>query len=302
MSQDNTLFSILNSTKRAGFTLIEMVSVIVLISVVMLGVTSFMGTGIQIYLDVTERDQLLSDSRFVVERLNRELRTALPNSIRVAGNSSTHCLEFVPIQWSTFYEDIPVAPEPASSAISAINLTGLNGEDYITNTDPSDFVVVYATNEQQVYNPSEISGSSRRFGLASITSAPMATINLDNSVRFGADSPMSRLYVVDGQTVSYCVRNVGGSDSSSGSKNLYRHQGNYALGQQVHTSGGVLMAENIDNTLSSSPQGASPGNDDPFRIYEATLQRNAFVRVRLRFKRSDEIVVFNNEIHIPNTP
>ncbi|UAA39098.1 prepilin-type N-terminal cleavage/methylation domain-containing protein [Paraneptunicella aestuarii] len=297
-SPNSALSSKVNISKRTGFTLIEMVSVIVLLSVVMLGVTSFMGTGIQIYLDVTERDQLLSDSRFVVERLNRELRTALPNSIRVKGDSSTHCLEFVPIRWSTFYEDIPVAPEPASSAISAINLTGLNGDDYTANTDPSDFVVVYATNEQQIYN----AGSSRRFGLASITSASMATINLDNSVRFAADSPMSRLYVVDGQTVSYCVRDVGGTDNSSGSKNLYRHQGNFAQNQQVYTSGGVLMAENIDNTLSNNPKGVPPGSDDPFRMYEATLQRNAFVRIRLRFKRSDEIVVFNNEIHIPNTP
>lgn len=283
--------------KQVGFTLIELVSVIVLLSIVMLGVTSFLGTGVQIYVDVTERDQILSDSRFVVERLNRELRSALPNSIRLRGNSTAHCLEFSPVRWSTFYENVPVAPEPASSALSAINLVGLGGEDYVSQTDPSDFVVVYATTANQVYDVSQ----SRRFGLQSITSGAVATINLDNSVRFATDSPMSRMYVVDGETVSYCVRESGGGNLSSGSKSLYRHVASYQQSQAIHTTGGTLMAEHIDNSLSNNPS-ASPNSDDPFRVYEPTLQRNAFTRIRLRFKHNDEIVVFNNEVHVPNTP
>ncbi len=286
--------------KQTGFTLIELVSVIILTSVVMLGVTSFIGTGVQIYVDVTERDQILSDSRFVVERMNREIRAALPNSVRLAGNASVHCLEFSPVRWSTFYEDIPVAPEPASSVLSAINLVGLGTENYTFNTDPADFVVVYATETDHVYDSSQTSGVSRRFGLASVTSAAVATVNLDSSVRFATDSPLARLYVVDDQTVSYCLRVVGGS-SASGTKKLYRHTGNYAATQPVYISGGVLMAENIDNVLSADPS-SSPQADDPFRVYDATLQRNAFSRVMLRFRRNEEVIVFNNEIHIPNTP
>lgn len=288
------------AARQIGFTLIELISVIIVVSVVMLGVTSFLTTGIQIYVDVTERDQILSDSRFVIERINRELRGALPNSVRLNGTASAHCLEFSPVRWSTFYTNVPVAPEPASSALSAINLIGLGSENYVNNTDPSDFVVVYATDNSHVYDGSETSGVSRRFGLASITSAAIATVNLDNSIRFATDSPLSRMYVVDGQTVSYCIREVGGN-GISGSKNLYRHIGNYAATQPVYTSGGVLMAENIDNTLSTNPN-VSPQADDPFRVYDATLQRNAFTRVMLRFRRNEEVIVFNNEIHIPNAP
>ncbi|MCY7295265.1 PilW family protein [Alteromonas sp. a30] len=284
----------------SGFTLIELVSVIILIAIVMLGVTGFIGSGVQIYLDATERDQLLGDSRFIVERMSREVRTALPNSVRISGNNNAHCLEFAPIRWSTFYEDIPVAPEPASSALSAINLIGLGSESYIENVDNSDFVVVYATNSGQVYDTTQTSGVSRRFGLNSVTSAAIATVELDNSVQFATDSPLSRLYVVDGQTVSYCVRNVG-ANAISGSKNMYRHIAPYQEVQPIYTSGGVLMAENIDNTLSNNPQ-LVPQNDDPFRVYAASLQRNAYVRVRLRFRRNEEVVVFNNEIHIPNSP
>lgn len=288
--------------KQIGFTLIELISVMVVLGIVMLGVTNFIATGIQIYVDVSERDQLLGDSRFVVERLNRELRNALPNSVRVAGDANNHCIEFVPIRWSTFYEDIAVGAETASGTINAINLVGItSGDNYIDNVDADDFVIVYGTEQTHIYETSQTSGTSRKFGLAGITNTALATITLDNVVQFATDSPMSRLYVIDEQTVSYCLRNEGGNGANSGAKNLYRVTGNYGLTQTVYSTGGVLMAENIDNALSANPA-SSAGADDPFRVYENTLQRNSFTRVRLRFKRNDEIVEFNNEVHIPNTP
>ncbi|AVV84022.1 MSHA biogenesis protein MshO [Shewanella putrefaciens] len=47
---------------------------------------------------------MLSQSRFVVERMTRELRSAVPNSVRVNTDSLTYqCIEFVPIQASTSY-------------------------------------------------------------------------------------------------------------------------------------------------------------------------------------------------------
>jgi len=286
-----------------GFTLIELISVIVLMSIVMLGITGFIGTGVQIYVDATERDQLLGDSRFVIERMNREIRQALPNSIRLAGDVQAHCLEFIPVRWSTFYEEVPVFPEAASNVLTAVDLVGLGGESYVATADPNDYVVVYATSASQAYDVSQSSGDSRKFGLASIAnvaSSAIATITLDSSVTFEADSPFSRLYVVDELVVSYCVREVGGN-SGSGTKNIYRHVNVHGVTQQIYKTGGVLMAENVDNALSANPL-ASPGEDDPFRVYDDSLLRNSFTRILLRFKRNEEIVVFNNEVHIPNTP
>lgn len=286
--------------KLFGFTLIELISVIMLMSIVMLGITGFIGSGVQIYVDATEREQLLGDSRFVIERMNREIRQALPNSIRFAGDAQAHCLEFIPVQWSTFYDDVPVFPEPASNLISAVNLVGVDAENYVDVADPNDFVVVYATSASQAYDVSQVNGSSRKFGLNSITSAALATLTLDANIQFAEDSPFSRLYIVDQQAISYCIREVGGS-GNSGTKNIYRHTNAHGLAQQIYKTGGILMAENIDNALSINPL-ASPAQDDPFRVYDDSLLNNAFVRILLRFKRNDEIVVFNNEIHIPNTP
>jgi len=72
-----------------GFTLVELVMVILLLGVMATFTSQFIGIGTQIYGDASRREQLMSDARFALERLNRELRDAVPGSVRIedeAGN------------------------------------------------------------------------------------------------------------------------------------------------------------------------------------------------------------------------
>ncbi|HSG50997.1 MAG TPA: type II secretion system protein, partial [Rheinheimera sp.] len=66
-----------------GFTLIELVITLVVLSILAVGVSSYLGFGARLYSDVAEREQILGQSRFVAERMIRELRNAAPNSVRV---------------------------------------------------------------------------------------------------------------------------------------------------------------------------------------------------------------------------
>jgi MSHA biogenesis protein MshO len=95
-----------------GFTLIELITVIVVLGIVSVGVSGFLRSGLQIYSDANERDQLLSQSRFVIERVSRELRAAIPNSVRLqySASADTQCLEFVPALWTSYYTTLPVIP------------------------------------------------------------------------------------------------------------------------------------------------------------------------------------------------
>jgi len=63
-----------------GFTLVELVMVILLLGVMATFTSQFIGIGTQIYGDASRREQLMSDARFALERLNRELRDAVPGS------------------------------------------------------------------------------------------------------------------------------------------------------------------------------------------------------------------------------
>ncbi|ASP46318.1 PulJ/GspJ family protein [Cognaticolwellia beringensis] len=268
---------------QQGFTLVELVTVIVILGVLASSITSFLRFGTKSYTDAADREALISTARFVVERLNREVRHALPNSIRTIG-SNNQCLEFVPIDKSAIYLDIPVAPEPASNSVDVVML-----EDPLQAT--TQYVAVYALNSDDIYNTA--SGVIEAFSSVdnSGNKQTPSKINFANNILFNAESPTSRLYFID-SPISYCVE----------SNAIFRYQG-YGFGGYLSSglpnanasATRVLMAEHIANYSSS-------GNILPFQTFPATLQRNGLAMTRLKFVRNLEEVVFNNEIQVPNVP
>lgn len=285
--------------QHQGFTLVELVATIVILGIIGVTISSIVGYGARVFADVTGRDQILSQSRFVLERLNRDLRNALPNSVRVAGNATRQCIEYVPIRWSTYYFDIPTSGESLSNTLEVVRLSS-SIENYQFNQAHQ--VIVYPIDENAVYRAT---GNRRnRYDLLAVqdgaTDRTNLTIDISGNQRFTTDSNARRIYIVD-EPESYCVQNG----------RITFHQG-YGFGQQQRTDvgtvgTGVLMAQNLSNTLSPNPDNFNnnTNRDDPFRVLEATLQRNAYVYLFLRFARPEnpsETVVFSNEIHVPNVP
>jgi len=266
-----------------GFTLIELVTVIVILGVLATGISSFLRFGTQSYTDAADRDALISTARFVVERLNREVRNALPNSIRTIGVNN-QCLEFVPIDKSVIYLDIPVAPEPATDSVEVLMLAG----DLSSTTQ---YVAVYALNSDDIYNTE--AGVIEEFSSVDNSGdrEVVSTVSFASSIIFKEESPTERLYFI-GSPISYCVENQA----------IYRYQaydfGSYdSDGRPLVTTNTkkVLMAEYVDNYSSS-------GTVLPFQTSPATLQRNGLALIRLKFARNLEEIVFNNEIQVPNVP
>ena len=271
-----------------GFTLVELITVIIVLGVVSVGISGFIRTGVDIYSDVTERDQLLGESRFVIERLNRELRMAIPNSVRVAQNNSGNiqCIEFVPSQWVSFYTSLSVVPDTSTSATIlefANNPVGFQ-------LAAGDFGIVYPTDNADIYDVSEgkrrlISAcSDAGDGDCSTADDPGGTAVLTIGTPFAEHSPAGRLYIAR-QSVSYCANSNG---------QIYRVQNNIAPTQTIHTAG-TLMAENLQNNFSNT-------NELPFSVYVATLSRNSLVHILLAFEYNEEIINYSTEVHIPNAP
>jgi MSHA biogenesis protein MshO len=276
---------------QQGFTLIELVTVIVILGVLATGISSFLRFGVQSYTHAADRDALISSARFVVERLNREVRNALPNSIRTIGDNQ--CLEFVPIDKSVIYLDIPVAPEPAIDIVDVLMLEN----NLLTTTK---YVAVYALDSAHIYDIT--SGVVKEFSPV-LANDPndinVKKISFDTEITFNEESPTERLYFL-GSPVTYCVEGQGQA--------IYRYQ-NYGFGNYVSDDDDkplkpsitasdperVLMAEYIDNY-------AVDDNEFPFQTIPATLQRNGLALIRLKFARNLEEIVFNNEIQVPNVP
>ena len=82
--------------RTRGFTLVEAIMVIVLTGVLAGAVAVFLVVPVTGYLDVARRAELTDIADTALRRISRDLRLALPNSIRVtAGNTA---IEFVPVK------------------------------------------------------------------------------------------------------------------------------------------------------------------------------------------------------------
>ncbi|OCH36992.1 type II secretion system protein J [Aliivibrio fischeri] len=93
--------------KRAlGFTLIELILTIVVVGLVALAASNTLQLGFQSYNDSIDRQDNQMQAKFLIEKLSRELRHAVPNSVEVTSNNQ--CISFVPIESSAFYLSFPL--------------------------------------------------------------------------------------------------------------------------------------------------------------------------------------------------
>lgn len=279
--------------QHQGFTLVELILVIILLGIVGVGTANFIRSASNIYVDVSQRESLLRGASFAVERFTRELSTAVPNSVRIGGNAAVHCVEFVPINWSSFYLDLPLASNSTSN-IETIEMSSIDGVAYVPNAN--ELAIVYPLTPSHVYDPSTqraqpiLSCSDDGDGDCATLDDGDKVIQLEVANDYPLSSPTSRVYLAN-TSISYCVRN----------QSLYRHVGGVAVNQPIYTSGGSLMAQGLNNVLSASPA-TNPQITDPFQSIAATLQRNGYTRANFLFSRDDEQISIVKEVQVPNVP
>ena len=102
-----------------GFTFVELVTVIVLMSIISLAGVEIIRYTAEAYSKMLGRQTLGNTARIAIDRISRELRGALPGSTRTANN----CIEFMPIN----YLDLPV--ESSASSFQAMPLNPGQGDE-----------------------------------------------------------------------------------------------------------------------------------------------------------------------------
>jgi MSHA biogenesis protein MshO len=258
----------IKTIKQSGFTLVELVTVIVILGILAIGMSNFLQFGSRIFAEASARDELVSAARFAVERLNREIRHAAPNSVK-ADNASGNCLSFYPTIASTIYIDLPVSPEADRDEVAIIPFDD-------SDIALADNVIVYPLSSND-FEPS-VNSKYHEFILPLDKTAVPWVMNFTALVSFVSDSPTQRIFFI-GKSVSYCVVGTQLIRSSNGNSSL--------------------MADDILNYYSSN-------NIAAFQVTDASQTRNATIQVRLMFgvngEDSGEQVTFNNEIQVPNVP
>lgn len=260
-------------TRVSGFTLIEMIIVIVLLGIMSVGSVRFISQTTQGVIDAGERQRVASIGLVAMEKMSRELRQALPNSIRVDGTNE--CIEFVPIAGGSEYTSIPILT--ASTTITAIK-TGYAGSLNTTY----DRVAVFPTVLSQVYGGADPGPISPLIATLPSTT-PTETITLSSNHQFLSDSPERRMFIVKGP-VTFCY----------GSGYLYRYK-NYGFQSTMGASRPTTFAAGREVVVSNL-SGAT------FTYVPASLSRNGVVKINLALIDGGETQILDYEVIIRNVP
>ncbi|MCU8076032.1 PilW family protein [Shewanella sp. SM29] len=276
-----------------GFTLVEMVTVILILGILVVGVSSFIIFGTRIFVESSSVDQVLSQSRFAVERMTRELRSALPNSLRVNTDSLTYqCIEFVPIEANTTYLTMPIVPAAAASTGIVIL------DNTVSAIRVNQFAWIYPLIDADVYS----SARQKRAQVKTIATAPsplehQVTLTFTAPTRFAEASPRQRIYF-GSSPVSYCFE----KGPSGNELQLLRYAGYSFNAIQPNPAAmpatmgtGVLMAQSVANVLNN-------GADLPLILTPSSLVNNAMVHLQPRFNVNGETFQYRHQVQVINVP
>ncbi|WP_299790269.1 PilW family protein [uncultured Shewanella sp.] len=268
--------------KSGGFTLVEMVMVIIILGVLVLGVSSFVIMGTRIFVESTSVDQVLGQSRFAIERMTREIRNAVPNSLRVSNTATAQCIEFVPIQSSASYITLPIAPEVASKT-GIINTPALG-----INT--AHRMLVYPLTPAHIFSASPTATEGRLLSIkeydAATNTVTFGSTTQELAMRFSEASPKNRFFMIN-DAVSYCFFTNG---------DVRRYQGYSMFNATQPTPGdmgnGVLMAEGVVTGTGTWPINYTPGS----------LTNNAVVQLTPKFMVNGQEFQYQHQVQVVNVP
>ncbi|MDO8345730.1 MAG: prepilin-type N-terminal cleavage/methylation domain-containing protein [Cellvibrio sp.] len=251
-----------NGKPAAGFTLIELIVVIVLLSVLASIGTGFIVSTTEAYQRTQTRALLVNTSRQALERMTRQLRIALPYSVRVTNGGN--CLEFMPIAAGGNY----FSPVPDDENLAAAAQT-IDASPISIDFGAALHVTIGAMSAAEIYGATAAS----REGYAS------GNITLSAAKRWRRNSINRRYYLLDNPQ-AFCV--VGNE--------LRFYDGIGIADANVNVAGAhSIIARNINSTA-------------PFALASGSANRNTAITISLDFSSGGETINYSQQVLIRNVP
>ena len=283
--------------KQSGFTLVEIIIVIAIMGIIGGLASLIIGRSLDSYAALERREHLQTSIRLAVERISRELRNALPNSICVNNggaciNGSGSQFYFIPVRDSGRYQDrpgvytspppiqrnrLPVIPQ-SSDRFDVLSTNIANPLDAVID----DRVAVYNINNIDIYNP----GNNIRHQISAIVpididgDANPDTIQIQFAANesFANHSPSRRFHIIDNaqQVTLFSL-----------------------VGNQLFRDTTTLNAPNaaVDPKLLMQNVQACT-----FTFTPGTQQRAGLLRINITVAEQAETIQVIHDAHVYNTP
>ena len=207
--------------RQRGFTLIELIVVIVITAIVAGMVTVFIRAPVQSYLDVAARAELADAADLASRRITRDVRLALPNSVRVKSNSSGSFLELLLTKTGGRYlsEDDPntipgnvLAFDPLTPGNPNVFTIVGAAPSGVQTIVPGDFIVVNNLGAQPPVDAYNCSGQCNRAQVASISANDVTLVKNPFVAQTPSMPSLSYRFQVVSTVVTYhCAPNANGT-------------------------------------------------------------------------------------------
>lgn len=174
-----------NRHKQSGFSLIEVIAVVVILGIIAVIGTQFIVHTTESYRVTQSRALLANTGRQAVERMTRQLRGALPYSVRLTNGGQ--CIQFMPIAAAGFYRPSLPLDRPIDTLVTS---------PYRIDYYSADYLVLGALGSDEVYN-----------GLARTPVTTMGATAIGfNAHTFIRNSESQRFYLVS-EPQAFCFFN-----------------------------------------------------------------------------------------------
>lgn len=279
----------MRAARARGFTLVELVMVIVLTGALFATTSIFIIGPTRAYADLVRRAQLVDSADIALRRMARDIRSAIPNSIRV--HSSGLAIEMLDATSGARYRAGVDATKPASDPLrfdapdDSFDLLG--GFPGI----PTPFT---ATTERLVLfnlGTSATSGSDAYEAGSRVISPSGFSIGTDNVVvfatpfQFAYESPEQRIYLTRGVTRYTCAPDAG----TPADGNLTRLTGAATTAAVPYVAGsGDLVTEFVQ--------------DCAFNYIAGSASRSAVVTMTLTLNNEGERITLLRQVQVENLP
>ncbi len=278
-----------------GFTLVELVITIAVGSVVVAFMALFIVMPMNAYTAQTRRASLVDASDSALRFMARDLRSALPNSVRVTSSGMVTALELLATADGARYQDGgPLSnpalalnfATPASAFATTVPFTRLT----LPWSSSAYYLSIYnvgvpGANAYQMANVITPAGTAITISAGAAPNQNLVT--LSPAFQFAYGSPEKRVYLVSGPVSYLC-------DTSAGS--LTRYSG-YTIASTQPASAATLAAAGATAALVAADVGACQ-----FTYTPGTASRNALATLTLQITQSGESVQLLNEVQVVNAP